>query len=740
MRVLGLLEAAKFRISRGEMGCLCHNYTTKFVFSTNTSPVRAFLKENSCEDGVALSDLQKRVDSLDKPECQADFFTYKCLLHHCCRLRALMLGRRIHDHIARSGMDRHVYLSNQVVNMYGKCGSVEEAHMVFNKIPGKNVFSWNTLIAAYTRHGQFKEAFELFQRMEQEGVQPDIITFVSILNSCASHATIVEGRLIHKKTVNTIFHRDVTVSNALINMYSKFLNLQESYRIFTGMSKPNIKSWNLVIAGYARNGHVKQALQVFSEMQLRGVKPDRITLVNILNAFSCPEFLTEGKQIHSFIAAIGWQSDVVVGTALLSMYGKCGCLENARILFETMQEPNVVSWTTMMGAYAHQGHGRKALELYKQMHQKGVTPNEITFLTALDACTSIADIEEGKSVHRNIVDHGFQSDIILGNALIHMYSNCGSLEKAKNVFSNMTKKDAASWNTMISACEQHGQSKAAIRLFQLMQQEGFNPNKVTFLCLSEAISSLANLAEAKSLYSCINKSTFASDLAVGNAVVNLFCKCGSIEDAHKVFAKMPKRDVISWSTLILAYVEQGRNMLALELFDDMQRDGLEPNKVLLVSVFNACANLPNLSKGRTIHNCHIDGTLESDLGLGNAIVNMYSKCGALDNARSMFEKMPKRNAISWSAMISAYAQHGHGKVALQLFGQMQAIGEKVDKICSMSILFACSHAGLVDEGSHYFESITFDHAVIPPAMHSGCVVDILGRAGQLGNAERYINL
>uniref|UniRef100_UPI0040747504 Synthetic PPR-DYW protein n=1 Tax=synthetic construct TaxID=32630 RepID=UPI0040747504 len=399
---------------------------------------------------------------------------------------------------------------------------------------------------------------------------------------------------------------------------------------------------------------------------------------------------------------------------------------------------SVFSWNSKIRGYARNGQPEEALSLYSQMRRSGIKPDNYTFPFVLKACASLSSLKEGKQIHGHVIKSGFESDVYVQSALIDMYAKCGELEDARKVFDEMPERNVVSWNAMISGYAQNGQSEEALELFREMQQEGIKPSEFTFCSVLSACASLGSLEMGKQIHGYVIKSGFESIVFVGNALIDMYAKCGSIEDARKVFDEMPERTVVSWTAMISGYAQNGQSEEALELFREMQREGVKPDEVTLPSVLSACANLGALEQGKQIHAYVIKSGFESDVFVGSALIDMYAKCGSIEDARKVFDKMPERDVVSWNAMIAAYAQHGHGKEALQLFQQMQQEGVKPSEVTFTSILSACSHAGLVDEGHHYFESMSPDYGITPRVEHYGCMVDLLGRAGRLDEAEDLI--
>ncbi|KAJ7531184.1 hypothetical protein O6H91_14G035500 [Diphasiastrum complanatum] len=435
-----------------------------------------------------------------------------------------------------------------------------------------------------------------------------------------------------------------------------------------------------------------------------------------------------------------------VANWLLICSARCGMkvccqtsLKDAHLVFDEMLDRDVVSWNAIIAACSRNNAGGQALELFVRMLEDGLAPTKVTFLNLLDACISISSLEHGKLMHACISGCGLASDLALANALINMYGKCGSPEHARFVFEKMLERDVVSWTSMISVCAQHGLHKEAIKLFEEMQTKGVKPNRVTVLSVLGACASPAALAQGKLFHQYLVRNGFNYDSAVGNALINMYAKCGSLEDACSLFKKLAKRDVVSWNTLIAMYNQHGHADAALEAFRKMQSIGVLPDKITLLSLFEACASLAALEEGTSIHASFFDKQqLKLDSTMATALLNMYGKCGSLEDSRCIFNSLAERDVVSWNSMIVTYAQHGYGLLGLQLFSMMQDGYLEPDNITFIAVLSACSHSGLVQEGIHYFASMKMYHKFIPTMRHYGCMVDLFCRAGELGEAECVI--
>jgi pentatricopeptide repeat protein len=314
------------------------------------------------------------------------------------------------------------------------------------------------------------------------------------------------------------------------------------------------------------------------------------------------------------------------------------------------------------------------------------------------------------------------------------------MEDAWNVFKNMPSQDVVTWTIMILGHVKCRQRQKALELFRQMQQENVRPNTVTFVGVLNACASIVALEEGRCAHEQIIECGWDSDVFVGSSLVDMYAKCGSIEDAQRVFNKMPSHDVVAWNSMILGHVKCGQGQKALELFQQMNKEGVQPDSVTFVGVLNACASIVALEEGRCVHQQIIESGWDSNVFVGNSLVDMYAKCGSMEDAQTVFNKMPSHDVISWNAVLGGCAMHGHGNEALKLFEQICEEGVKPDDITFVCLLSACSHAGLVDEGMCCYASMITVYMISPKSEHYSCMVDLLGRAGKLHKTENMIKV
>jgi len=516
-------------------------------------------------------------------------------LRECINMKSISQGKRVHSHIVKSNFEEDAFFQNNLINMYGKCGSVENARKVFDKMHERNVYSWTLMIGEYVHHGHCEEALKLFSQLKQEaGIELSQFTVVSVVRACAKIAGLQFGKLVHADLIKTGFQSDVIVGTALVDMYAKTGVREDAHQVFDKMPEKNVFSWTVIISEYAKHGHGEEVFKLFKGLLFAGVKPNHFTFSSVLSVGSMLDSLEQGRQVHAQIIKTGFDSYLFVGNALVDMYAKWGSRADANKLFDNMPEIDMVSWTGLMSGYANDAenrYGKEALELFSQMTCSGTKPDNFILALVLKVCACIASLQSGQELHAYIIKTGYEVNASVINTLVDMYGKCGSILDACKVFDEMEEPNLISCNAMISGYTRHGLDEDALQLFHEMRQERMISNGFTFVSVVTACANLAAQEQGKCIHADIVKSGFAFDLFVGNALVGMYAKCGSMKDASLVFDRMLTWDVVSWNSMIAGYADHNFGVEAFQLVAEMLRFGINPNQVTFTSILKACARL-----------------------------------------------------------------------------------------------------------------------------------------------------
>jgi len=454
--------------------------------------------------------------------------------------------------------------------------------------------------------------------------------------------------------------------------------------------------------------------------------------ISRLQACTNNKHLLEGKLVHADIIHGGLEcQDIFLANTLMNMYVKCEQMEYGRKVFDEMPERNVVSWTAMITAYARHVRAEEALEMFRRMQLAGVHVNQFTLSSILPACGHLGAQEYGKEIHGEIIRGGFQSNDFVGTALADMYGKCGFMEDARKVFDEMPERRLVLWNAMIAGYVRNGIVDKAEELFQAMPEQSIK----SCTAMIAGYAQKGWFDEALKLFWGMPE----QDTISWTAMVVGYAQNGHLDEALEFFRKMPEHNIVSWTAMIAGYVQNGYFEEGLKLFQEMRVNGMKPTSDTFNSILPACASMVALEHGKEIHEDIMRSGFLFDVFVGNALVDMYAKCGSIGDAYKVFEKMPARNVVSWTAMLVGYAIHGYGKEALQMFEQMLLSAIHPNHVTFLAVLYACCHAGLVDHGWRYFNCMTEYYHITPSMKHYCCMVDLLGRAGRLDEARDFIN-
>ncbi|KAK8949483.1 putative pentatricopeptide repeat-containing protein [Platanthera zijinensis] len=424
---------------------------------------------------------------------------------------------------------------------------------------------------------------------------------------------------------------------------------------------------------------------------------------------------------------------------LIAAYGRSGNLHAARQLFHSLPQPTISSWNAIITAHSRNDSPFEILRLYRRMVSVGgAKPDSSTFTVALKACAQLSDLESGEQIRSHAANLGFQNDVFVNSSLLNLYAKCGKMVDALQLFDKMPKRDLVSWTTMITGFSSAGKPLAAIDFYIRMQSEGVQGDGIAMVGLLQACAVIGHARMGLSIHGHIIRLDMRMDVVVETSLVHMYAKSGHLSLANRIFSRMRHKNVVSWSALISAHAQNGFANEALFMLVKMQDSGIQPDSASLVSGLLACSQIGFLKLGKSFHGFLIRRRLNvDDVKLGTAVIDMYSKCGCLLNARTLFNVLSLRDSIAWNAMISCYGIHGNGVEALSLFLKMKEANLKPDDATFASLMSALSHSGLVDEGRQSFNCMLNEFRIEPGEKHYASMVDLLARAG---HAEEALDL
>ncbi|XP_048131714.1 pentatricopeptide repeat-containing protein At4g21065-like [Rhodamnia argentea] len=497
--------------------------------------------------------------------------------------------------------------------------------------------------------------------------------------------------------------------------------------------------------------------------------------------FSCSGTETAAETFHAAAIKKGSVQGVSVANYVLALYAKARNLGDAQKMFDALPERDVRAWTILLSAFARDGSWRMVLDLFRAMAIEGVCPNHFTLSSVLKCCSSLNELKLGKGVHGWIIRNQIHVDTVLANSVLDVYAKCGDInaverlfdlmrekntiswnvmigaylrggnaEKSFDLFQSMPYKDVASWNTIIDGLMQNGSERRALELLYEMKVKGPVFNEVTFSIALVLASFLSLLEVGRQVHGIAIRLGVNSNEFIRTSLIDMYCKCGETEKASIVFNCWPLmfrstknceiayEDAYACSSLVSGFVKNGNYEDAFEIFSTMVRKCMKVDKCTITSIISACANVGILELGRKIHAYILKVGYYQDVHLSSSLIDMYSKCGSLDDASSVFEQSKDSNVVLWTSMIFSFALHGRGKEAVRLVKHMINEGTIPNEITFVGILTACSHAGLLKEGHEHFMLMKDVYGIKPGIEHYACMVDLYGRKGLLNEAKEFI--
>ncbi|KAF3778988.1 Pentatricopeptide repeat-containing protein [Nymphaea thermarum] len=547
--------------------------------------------------------------------------------------------------------------------------------------------------------------------MESRGVSPSYATYNHLLQACMDAKSLNHGLKLHEHLISkTSIRLPLQIKVKLVKLYCVCGEINKARQLFDEIPQPDCRCWAAMINAYSKYGYPNESLKLYSDMKFKnGIQPDKFILLAVAKACSMLSDLVKAKEIHEDAERF-CPSSILVKNALIDLYGKCGCMHGASLIFNKLPEKDVISWTSMIVGLVQCGHWEDALQLFSKMVLAGVQPNSVTISSVLAACSSLLDLNLGRIIHGYVIRIGIEDNVLVSGALIDMYAKClnvlharrlfdispqrdvvswnvicaaylqsGEVEKAIQLFQEMKSLEAitnvASWNVMISGCAQNGETVTATELFEQMVHEGVKPNHITIASFLPALSSIES-RRGRELHSYCFRHCFIEDTIVATAVISMYANCGSLNIALKVFNEMLERDTISWNVVIRAYAMHGYGMEALAVFQKMQKMGVRPNAGTFAGVLSACSHAGLVEEGyRFFHSMSMYHGLVPDADHYASMVDILSRAGLLNDAYLFIQNMPvKATASSWGALLGAcrvYKNINLGKIAARYLFQIE---------------------------------------------------------------------
>ncbi|XP_038878588.1 pentatricopeptide repeat-containing protein At2g17210 isoform X2 [Benincasa hispida] len=555
--------------------------------------------------------------------------------------------------------------------------------------------------------GKWQEALQIYHEIRFSGDHLAESWVLPLILKACSNISFKLGTAMHGCLIKQGCESSTSIANSTIDLYMKWGDLDSAHRAFDSPSNKDSVSWNVMVHGNFSNGGVMAGFWWFKKGRFAHFQPNVSSLVLVIQAFRELKIYSQGFAVHGYIIRSGFSAILSVQNSLLSLYAEVN-MYFAHKLFDEMSVRNdVVSWSVMTGGFVQIGEHEYGLLMFRNMvTEAGISPDGVIVVSVLKACTDLRDISLGTVVHGLVIFRGLEDDLFVGNSLIDMYSKCFDVHSAFKAFKEIPEKNIISWNLMLSAYILNEKLLEAVALVGTMVEEGAEKDEVTFVNVLQMVKHFLDSLQCRSVHGTL-------------------------------FDGMKKKDVVAWSTMIAGLACNGKPDEAISVFKQMNEEVI-PNKVSIMNLMEACAVSAELRQARWAHGIAVRRGLAGEVAVGTAIIDMYSKCGDIEASVRAFNQIPEKNVVCWSAMISAFGINGLAHEALMLFEKIKQNDTKPNAVTALSLLSACSHGGLVEEGLSFFTSMVKKHGIEPGLEHYSCIVDMLSRAGKFNEALELI--
>ncbi|KAH6820363.1 Tetratricopeptide repeat superfamily protein [Perilla frutescens var. hirtella] len=614
-----------------------------------------------------------------------------------------------------------------------------DAKKLFWQLQLRYASPWNWMIRGFTRMGCYDYGILFYFKMLSFGTSPDKYTFPYLIKACGGVRAVDLVKYLHGMMHDLGFELDVYVGSALVSFYAENDCLDNAREVFDKLPQRDVVLWNGMLNGYLKcEGMEGNLIELFEQMRRSEVEPNAVTYTCVLKLCGSKSMMKLGTLVHGLVMRCGLEMVPSVANTLVALYAKCRCLSDARKLFDSVVQADLVTWNSMIGGYVQNGFMNEALDLFRRLMYSDVKPDSVTFASLLPLVPELGNLNLGKQIHCYIVRNGVCLDLFLKNALIDVYFKCRDVDMACKVFEQSSDVDIVICTAMISGLVLNGMNPDALEIFRWLVGKKMRPNAVTFASTLPACAGLTALTLGKELHGNIIRRGLEGRCYIGSALTDMYAKCGRLDLGQQVFLRMPERDSVCWNSIITSCSQNGKPEAAMDIFRDMGLEGAKYDCVSISAALSACASLPSLRHGKELHGFMMRGGFNSDLFASSALIDMYAKCGHLDLAQRVFDSMETRNEVSWNSIIAAYGNHGHLHQCLALFNAMEDEGFQPDHVTFLAIMSACGHAGEVEEGKRHFNSMIQEYGIAARMEHYSCLIDMLGRAGRLGEAFQVI--
>ncbi|OEL20234.1 Pentatricopeptide repeat-containing protein [Dichanthelium oligosanthes] len=571
-------------------------------------------------------------DLLSSDQMKPNPFVLSSVLNACARSGIMELGLMVHGLVVKSGLGIDKFVEVGFVDMYAKCGNVGDAFRLFNKIPVKSSVAWNAMISGFVENSCFVEAAELFRDMHRVGMAMDVVTLRVVAGVAAVLGTFDLSRNIHVYALKVGLGGDCFVVSELIKSAGRVGESQYIGKLVAAVRRRDASLYSLAISSYHSNGCQDEAVKLAEVFLSSGLNLREGDMVTVLGICQIEE---EVQQMHAFTLKTGRFCYTNVCNALMSVYSELGSLMCVESIFKTMQSPDIVSWAGVMAGCVKNLQFERSCSYFRQLSHTGAPLDQHCIATVINACTGLQDLDKGRQIHSLALKLGLLLADFVSASVVNMYAKCDSIESAAELFSHaLLPRNLVVINAMLSGYCRNFLPEKALLLFYREFQLGLRPDQFTFSTVLGACSDTGAKKAGEQIHGYLVKiGSEYLDVIIGNAIIDLYVKCGCIASACRFFHSMKIWNINSYAMLMLGYIQNRCSDEALQLFSKMQHSGLRANRVTFARILRGCADLCAIDLGRQLHASIIKMGLLSDVYVTNALVGMYTKSDVWTESR-----------------------------------------------------------------------------------------------------------
>lgn len=598
-------------------------------------------------------------------------------------------------------------------------------------------------IQGFARKNKLKEALTILDYLDQQGIPVNPTTFSSLIAACVRTKSLAHGKQIHAHIRINGMENNEFLRTKMVHMYTSCGSMEDAQKLFDESSSKSVYPWNALLRGTVISGgrRYREALDTYSGMRELGIELNVYTFSSVIKGIAGASAFRQGLKTHALLIKNGFIDSSILRTSLIDMYFKCGKIKLALRVFEEINEKDIVVWGAMIAGFAHNRLQREAVEITRRMVDEGVRPNSVILTTIVPVLGDVWAWKLGKEAHAYVLKtKSYSKQIFIQSALIDMYCKCGDMESGRRIFYLSRERNAICWTALISGYVSNGRLEQAIRSIVWMQQEGFKPDVVTVATVVPVCAELKALKQGKEIHAYAVKNCFFPNISIVSSLMIMYSKCGVLDYSLKLFEAMEHRNVILWTSMIDSYLENGCPYKALDLIRSMLISKHRPDSVAVSRMLSICREVRGLKLGKEVHAQVLKKGLETIHFVSAEVMKMYGSCGVVEYAKLVFDAIPVKGSMTWTAIIEAYRYNNLFQEAIDLFDQMRSKGFKPNHFTFQVILSICDQAGYVDDACKIFGLMTSVYKVMPSEEHYSLIIGLLTRFGRNEEAEKFIQM